>query len=223
MAQPRRFWTFSEKFSNIHTFHSVNAENREVINFEKWGDNKLNTTDSTYIKFLRHMVKGGRQRTAAITYMRKNGTEGTYSKPVMTKEHILKIALEAFAEFGFEGVSVSTIAKRAGVHDSLLHYHFGSKKDIWKKSITQVAIKYDEGCMALLLIGTDETQAENVAKRIHTAVNQLVMGDQKLNEKFTLSVGVAEMAEEDYADLLIARTQAALDRAVTEGGDQTSH
>ena len=27
-------------------------------------------------------------------------------------------------------------------------------------------------------------QAENVAKRIHKAVNQLVMGDQKLNEKF---------------------------------------
>ena len=49
------------------------------------------------------------------------------------------------------------------------------------------------------------------------------MGDQKLNEKFTLSVGVAEMAEEDYADLLIARTQAALDRAISEGGNQTSH
>ena len=86
-----------------------------------------------------------------------------------------------------------------------------------------MAIKYDEGCIALLLIGTDESQSENVAKRIHTAVNQMVMGDQKLNEKFTLSVGIAEMAEEDYADLLIARTQAALDRAISEGGDQTSH
>ena len=86
-----------------------------------------------------------------------------------------------------------------------------------------MAIKYDEGCIALLLIGTDESQSENVAKRIHTAVNQLVMGEQKLNEKFTLSVGVAEMAEEDYADLLIARTQAALDRAISEGGNQTSH
>ena len=36
-AQPRRFWTFSEKFSHIHSFHSVNAENREVINFENGG------------------------------------------------------------------------------------------------------------------------------------------------------------------------------------------
>jgi len=44
----------------------------------------------------------------------------------------------------------------------------------------------------------------------------------KENETFTLSVGVAEMAEEDYADLLIARTQAALDRASNQGGNQTS-
>jgi len=52
---------------------------------------------------------------------------------------------------------------------------------------------------------------------------QLVLGDQKLNEKFTLSVGVAEMADEDYADLLIGRTQAALDRASNQGGNQTSY
>ncbi|QMU61834.1 MAG: diguanylate cyclase [Gammaproteobacteria bacterium] len=86
-----------------------------------------------------------------------------------------------------------------------------------------MAVKHDEGCIALLLIGTDEIQAENVVKRIHKAVNHLVLGDQKLTEKFTLSVGVAEMAEEDYAELLIARTQAALDRAVNDGGNQTSH
>jgi len=86
-----------------------------------------------------------------------------------------------------------------------------------------LAVKHDEGCIALLLIGTDEIQAEIVAKRIHKAVNKLVLGDQKINEKFTLSVGVAEMADEDYADLLIARTQAALDRAVNGGGNQTSH
>jgi len=65
-------------------------------------------------------------------------------KQNIDKEHILKIALKALAEFGFAGVSVSTIAKRAGVHDSLLHYHFGSKLDIWKKAITTSSIKYDE-------------------------------------------------------------------------------
>ncbi len=86
-----------------------------------------------------------------------------------------------------------------------------------------MAVKHDEGSIALLLIGTDEIQAEIVAKRIHKAVNQLVLNDQKLNEKYTISIGVAEMANEDYAELLIARTQAALDRATNDGGNQTSH
>lgn len=42
-----------------------------------------------------------------------------------------------------------------------------------------MAINYDEGCIAVLLIGTDEMQAENVSKRIHIVVNQLIMSDQK--------------------------------------------
>ncbi|MGH1538206.1 MAG: diguanylate cyclase domain-containing protein [Gammaproteobacteria bacterium] len=86
-----------------------------------------------------------------------------------------------------------------------------------------MGVKHNEGCIALLLIGTDEIQAEIVAKRIHNAVSQLVLSDQKINEKFSVSIGLAEMAEEDYADLLIARTQAALERAIDNGGNQTSH
>jgi len=86
-----------------------------------------------------------------------------------------------------------------------------------------MAVKHDEGSIALLLIGTDEIQAEIVAKRIHKAVNQLVLNDQKINEKYTISIGIAEMANEDYAELLIGRTQAALERASIDGGNQTSH
>ena len=60
----------------------------------------------------------------------------------INKETILKIALEAFAEFGFEGVSVKTIAKRAKINDSLMHYHFGSKIELWKKAIETSVDKY---------------------------------------------------------------------------------
>ncbi len=85
-----------------------------------------------------------------------------------------------------------------------------------------MAVKIDEGCMALILIGTDESQALNVSNRLHNAVKQIVLNDERISEKFTVSIGVAEMAAEDYADLLIARTQAALARASSEGGNQTS-
>ena len=85
-----------------------------------------------------------------------------------------------------------------------------------------MAVKFDVACIALILIGANEMQAQHIAKRVHHAVGQAVLNDLKVNEKFTVSIGVAEMSAEDYADLLIARTQAALTRATTEGGGQTS-
>ena len=85
-----------------------------------------------------------------------------------------------------------------------------------------MAVKFNDGCMALILIGTDETQAKNVTNRLHQAVQQVALNNEKISEKFTVSIGLAEMAAEDYADLLIARTQAALARAVSEGGNLTT-
>ncbi len=85
-----------------------------------------------------------------------------------------------------------------------------------------MAVKLSENSMALILIGTDEMQADIVSKRLHHAVQQIVLNDTKVDEKITISIGIAEMVEEDYADLLIARTQAALARAVSAGGNQTS-
>ena len=86
-----------------------------------------------------------------------------------------------------------------------------------------MAIKYDDDCIALFLVGTDASQSEYVAKRLQEAVNKLILSDQKINQTFTLSIGIAEMADEDYADLLIARAQAAVGRAMDEGGNQTSY
>ncbi len=86
-----------------------------------------------------------------------------------------------------------------------------------------MAIKYDDDQIALLLVGTDASQSEFVAKRLQEAVNHLVLSDQKISQTFTLSIGIAEMADEDYADMLIARVQAAVGRAIDEGGNQTSY
>jgi len=50
-------------------------------------------------------------------------------------DKILKVALKVFAEFGFGGAKISTISKQANVDDSLLHYHFKTKENLWKKSL----------------------------------------------------------------------------------------
>ena len=52
---------------------------------------QMNRLQSSYIRFLRYLVKGGRERTGTIEYTRRNGTIGTYSKPKMTSERVLEI------------------------------------------------------------------------------------------------------------------------------------
>ncbi len=53
-------------------------------------------------------------------------------RPEEVKGRILKAALEAFANYGFDGASTREIAKAAGVSISLLVYHFTTKEDLWK-------------------------------------------------------------------------------------------
>ena len=48
-----------------------------------------------------------------------------------TAESILAAALKHFASSGFDGTSLQEIAKTAGVRHPLIHYHFGSKEDLW--------------------------------------------------------------------------------------------
>ncbi len=60
------------------------------------------------------------------------------------KEEILRIALKSFAEKGFGGVSLKSLAEKTGVAVSLLNYRFGNKEELWKKAMTLVGIKIAE-------------------------------------------------------------------------------
>lgn len=49
-----------------------------------------------------------------------------------TRERILSAAEHLFAEHGFDGVSLRSIAAAADSQLALLHYHFGSKLDLYR-------------------------------------------------------------------------------------------
>lgn len=50
-----------------------------------------------------------------------------------TPQAILEAAERVFSARGFSGTSVSEIAAEAGVTKSLIHHHFGSKEELWKR------------------------------------------------------------------------------------------
>ena len=53
--------------------------------------------------------------------------------PEVTRNSILDAAEELFLENGFGRTAMSAIGRRAGITKSLIHHHFGSKKDLWQE------------------------------------------------------------------------------------------
>ena len=54
------------------------------------------------------------------------------------REKLLLAAVELFARYGYDPVSTGQIAKAAGLTQSMVHYHFGSKSEIWKAAIERL-------------------------------------------------------------------------------------
>lgn len=52
-------------------------------------------------------------------------------RSIDTTENILAAAKACFLQHGFEGASISMIAKQAGVNNSLIFHHYDSKDGLW--------------------------------------------------------------------------------------------
>lgn len=52
-----------------------------------------------------------------------------------TRERILKAALELFCRSGFEGVTISEIARQADAAQPIIYYYFKDKEALWKSAV----------------------------------------------------------------------------------------
>ncbi len=74
---------------------------------------------------------------------------GTHAKGEDTLRRILEVAIEVFAEEGYEGASTRTLADRAKVNLPAIQYYFGSKEGLYRAAIDHIA-KFVESRMAAL-------------------------------------------------------------------------
>src|SRR6478735_6198571 len=61
-----------------------------------------------------------------------------------TRARIIDVALELFAEHGYEKTSLREIADRLGVTKAALYYHFKTKDDIVRGIVEKMAAPIDE-------------------------------------------------------------------------------
>jgi len=61
-----------------------------------------------------------------------------------SRDSLLQTAVELFAKKGFDGVSTGDIAAAAGFSQAIIHYHFGSKDQLWKDAMTYLMHDLDK-------------------------------------------------------------------------------
>lgn len=61
-----------------------------------------------------------------------------------TEEKVLGAALREFAQRGFDGARVDSIAKRAKVNKAMIYYHFKSKEALYEAILNEIALKIYE-------------------------------------------------------------------------------
>lgn len=77
-------------------------------------------------------------------------TTPTTRDPELTRARILEAAGELFVAHGFSSVTMSQLAKAAGVTKSLIHHHFGSKERLWEEVKERAFERYFSTQMAML-------------------------------------------------------------------------
>ena len=87
------------------------------------------------------------------------------------RERILKAALAAFSEKGFDGAGTREIATRADVTLGLLQYYFGSKPNLWKAAVDLAFVELESGLESLLQDPGPQDERERLRLLIRSHVH----------------------------------------------------
>lgn len=86
---------------------------------------------------------------------RPKGSSANLPKEQQARERLLAAALEMFARGDYESVSTTDIANAAGFSQSMVHYHFGTKLDLWKAAIRSLMDRRGTEWRVLEIDGAD--------------------------------------------------------------------
>lgn len=89
------------------------------------------------------------------------------------KEHIMNVAIELFAEKGFEGTSIRDLAARADVNVAMMNYYFGSKDKLFE-AIVEYKASFMRGKMDEIEAATNLTEIQKIDLIIENYVGKIM-------------------------------------------------
>jgi TetR/AcrR family transcriptional regulator len=107
-----------------------------------------------------------------------------------TRDRILKAALEAFANHGFDGAMTRDIAHSAGVHQPVINYHVDCKEGLWKAAVSYAFDRLRQSFVDELrkLQELQEMQVLDARKKLEMLVRRFVLFSAELPELSRLMV-----------------------------------
>lgn len=82
----------------------------------------------------------------------------------LTKEHILDVAQRFFAEQGFAGTTLRSVIREAEVNQAAVHYHFGSKEELFSAVVQRRIVPIIQAQLEQLLYYEAQEQTPSVEK-----------------------------------------------------------
>jgi AcrR family transcriptional regulator len=89
------------------------------------------------------------------------------------KQHIMNVAIELFAEKGFEGSSIRDLATRADVNVAMVNYYFGSKDKLFE-AIVEYRSSFMRGRLDEIESDTKMTEIEKIDAIIESYVAKIL-------------------------------------------------
>ncbi|ABE39224.1 CerR family C-terminal domain-containing protein [Rhodopseudomonas pseudopalustris] len=81
-----------------------------------------------------------------------------------TRERLIEAGLKLFAELGMDGVRTRALAEVAGVNQSAIPYHFGSKDGVYRAVIEEIAREIADGLAATGLLQMSAAEGKTMSR-----------------------------------------------------------
>jgi AcrR family transcriptional regulator len=93
------------------------------------------------------------------------------SKGLTSREKLLRTAIDQYARHGYEAVSTGAIARAAGLDQSMVHYHFGSKDKTWYAAVELLMAERGE----VFPIGSLDLRDLDPLARLKVIIRKLIL------------------------------------------------